>query len=172
MKKWYIYFVVIMSVMFIGSCVVLAVNNTEKYKNIPITAISLDDKEIDKIYKKSGKYFEKVEVNSEGKALLERKISDEKDVEIASKHIADVLEKERATKTTVEFLLYTDVNSGIEQRPVLAVTFNNVMTSYSDGLTRSSKTNENKRPNKVETKILIDSLTGDVITLICVGHNK
>ena len=172
MKKWYIYFVVMMSVIFIGSCVVLAVSNTERYPNIPVTAISLEDKEIDKIYKKSGKYFEKVEIDSKGKELLERKISDDKAIEIASKHIADVLEKEQSTKTTVEFLLYTDINSGIEQRPVLAVTFSNVMTSYFNGLTRGLKSNENNRPNKVETKILIDSLTGDVITLICVGHNK
>lgn len=184
MKKIYVYLVSIICLMVICGCVVFAAGSTttEKISNIPTTAITFEDREIDNMYKRAGKYFENVNsvsetnvvnTNSESinQATLERNITDAQAITIATNHISEILKKENCTNINVEFLLYTDINSGIEQRPVLVVTLENVMVAYSRGAALSSGDTTEQRPDHIETKILIDSLTGDVISLMCAGYN-
>lgn len=181
MKKLYIYLTIFVILMLIGSCVVFAAGKVNEYtynsdvsapviSDIPSTAITFEDSQMDDIYKNAGTYFENIEkvyvqVTNENNMsgennIYERRITDEKAIEIAKNHISGALSNYNSNPT-VEFLLYSNIHRGIEQRPVLTVTFDDVMVG------RSS----NDKLNTVETKILIDSLTGEIISLISAGHN-
>lgn len=181
MKKIYIYLASLVVLILAGSCVVFATNRIEEntsdmnistslISKIPTTAVTMEDSYIDQIYKKSGKYFEKIEQNDSKtlnatatnnvNTIYERNITDAEAIEIAKRHIAGALENKNV-EPKVEFLLYSNIVRGIEQRPVLTVTFDDVMVG----------TSTDDKPSTIETKILIDSLTGDVISLMSVGHN-
>ncbi len=175
MKKNFVYPLFIISILVVGSCVVYAsskFDNQKQFDNIyenryiPSTALSMKDEKFDTLYKNSGTYFESIDtiqtlsVNSED-TNYERKISDEEAIEIAKEHIGyEEYYKSEVSNISTEFLLYSNSGLNTERRPVIAVTF--------DGLLFSTAKN---KPTVSQTKILVDSLTGDVVRLISVGHN-
>lgn len=175
MKKIFIF--VIGIILIVGSCVVIAsnrINIKEELKSVatvdvPINAITMKDKRLDEIYKDFGNYFESTSSEDYNEVLYDRKITDAEAIKIATEFLKDISDIENATSTNVEFLLYTNIYSGIEQRPVVVVTFDNVKTSLSSG--PATKTTEKQKSDVVQTKVLLDALTGDFVTEMCMGYN-
>lgn len=129
---------------------------------IPEDAITDKDPQIDDMQKKQGVYF--------------RKVSDEETNLGASQAIALATESidtiaKGAEDVSAEFVLYTNLARGIDERPVWKVVFEGI------GVQRRGKESEDKvealpLPVNVQTQVYLDALTGDVISLISIGYDE
>jgi hypothetical protein len=133
--------------------------NSQTNFNIPPEVKVHRDAKMDSLQKKQGIYFEHPKDEK-------TQITSEAAIEIAKNHVPELAKK--ATGVTSEFLLYSNIPGGIEQRPVWVVTLEGVSVERRGP--RDSSNQPLPLPPVVETMIFVDGNTGDVVSLISMGH--
>lgn len=140
------------------------VTSAEQYKNfkdlVPDEAITSEDEKISNTMKNTGMFFKKV---SDEKA----EISKDDAIKKAAKEFPESM---NFKELTCEFLLYNNLAQNIVERPVWVIKGKGALKTTGGGFRRDSDMKIDVIPDNVETIIVLDSLTGDIISAYSMGH--
>lgn len=155
---------VALAVVLIGSGLKLAQatssgSDTTTFGQPRADAVSTGDSRFDAMQQAQGIYFRQPTTE-------ESKITRDEAIKLATEYRSDLAKT--ATNITAEFLLFNNEAKGIQDRPVWVVTFKGASVPRRGPFHNQSS--PPPLPPVVQTQVLLDGLTGDIVALMSMGH--